>query len=150
MPITQIVYFLNVIIMKRKFLFVATGIAFLISCGSGDDKTAEKKNEHPSVSAPAPAAPTDNSENPDYQKGLALVGKSGCLSCHAVADQVNGPAYRDIAAKYAGASDTIVGHLAKKVLSGGMGVWGEIPMPAQPVTEPDAEAMVKYILLLKQ
>jgi cytochrome c len=131
--------------MKRKFLLVAAGIAFLVSCGSDGNKSAEaKKDEHPSISAP------DNSDNPDYQKGLALVGKSGCLSCHAVADKVNGPAYREIANKYAGTSDTIVGHLAKKILSGGYGVWGEIPMPAQPVEEADAQAMVKYILLLKQ
>jgi cytochrome c len=131
--------------MKRKFLLVAAGIAFLISCGSDGSKSAEaKKDEHPSVSAP------DKSENPDYQKGLALVGKSACLGCHAVADKVQGPAYRDIANKYASASDTIVGHLAKKILNGGTGVWGEIPMPAQPVTQADAEAMVKYILLLKQ
>ena|ERR1044071_904271 len=131
--------------MLRKFLFVTAAAAFLISCGGGDGKTADaKKDEQASVS------PLDNSGNPDYSKGLALVGKSGCLTCHAVNDKVNGPAYRDIADKYASQPDSIVGHLARKIVSGGEGVWGEVPMPPQPVTQEDAEAMVKYIRLLKK
>lgn len=131
--------------MRRFLVPLSLTITILAACNSGD-KSTEKKEDKPAV-----AATDDPTTNPDYQKGIDLVGKNGCFSCHAVADKVNGPAYRDIANKYAGASDTIVPHLAKKIIEGGTGVWGEIPMIAHPaVSQADAEAMVKYVLLLKK
>jgi cytochrome c len=136
--------------MLRKFLFATAITTLLISCGSNDKPAGAKTNEQPSISAPDNSEKLDNSENPDYQKGLALVGKSGCLTCHAVNDKIQGPSYRDIAEKYKNEPDTIVRHLASKIVVGGSGVWDEIPMPAQPVTQEEAEAMVKYIMLLKK
>lgn len=76
----------------------------------------------------------------------ALATKQGCLACHAVASRVMGPAYRDVAAKYAkqpGAEDQLV----TSIRQGGSGKWGEFPMPPQPnVSEADARKLAKWIL----
>lgn len=73
-----------------------------------------------------------------------------CKTCHQIDTKITGPSFREIADKYAGYPDTIVAHLADKVITGGMGVWGEIPMTNHPgLKKEDAEAIVKYILLLK-
>jgi cytochrome c len=128
----------------RRLMIVLLSLALFAACNS-DSKPEEKKEEAPA------AAPEDITKNPDYQKGLGLISNNGCFACHSVADKINGPSYRDVANKYAGYPDTIVAHLAKKILTGGSGVWGETPMIAHPaVSQADAEAMVKYVLLLKK
>jgi len=97
------------------------------------------------------AEETDITKNPDYQNGLELVTKSDCFTCHKIDEALVGPAYRDVANKYANLPDTIVTHLAHKVIGGGGGVWAEVPMTPHPaLSEADAEAMVKYVLLLKK
>ena len=94
---------------------------------------------------------SDLSNNPDYQKGVALIGQSDCLTCHKIEEKLQGPSYRDVANKYASLPDTIVTHLAGKIIKGGSGVWGEVPMTPHPaLSEEDAKSMVKYILLLKK
>jgi cytochrome c len=114
--------------------------ALSIACGgSGSNKTEKEK---PAV--------TDITKHPDYQAGLSLVAKNRCLTCHAIDQLVTGPAYREIANKYASYPDTIVSHLAKKVIHGGNGVWGQVYMTPNNVTQEDAETMVRYILLLKK
>ena len=113
------------------FLFTA--------CGSSDSKQKVETNEN------------DITTNPDYQKGLALVSKDNCFTCHKIDEPLTGPPYREVAKKYAGMPDTIVTYLAHKVISGGSGNWGSIFMLPHPnLSEQDAEAMVKYILLLKK
>lgn len=78
-----------------------------------------------------------------------LAQKKNCLACHAVDKKVLGPAYKEIAAKYVGQKDA-VDKLAAKVQKGGVGVWGNIPMPANPqVTEAEAKQLVQWILTLK-
>jgi cytochrome c len=78
-----------------------------------------------------------------------LAKAKNCLACHSVANKVVGPAYKDVAAKYAGqkgAEDKLV----KKVIHGGSGAWGAIPMPANAqVNEAEAHTLVKWILSLK-
>ena len=80
---------------------------------------------------------------------LELAKQKNCLACHSVDKKVLGPAYKDVAAKYAndpGAEE----RLAKKVREGGTGVWGKNVMPANPkVTEAEAHSLVKWILSLK-
>lgn len=77
---------------------------------------------------------------------LDLAKKNNCLTCHQVDKKLVGPAYQDIAKKYAG-NKTAVKTLAAKLKHGGKGVWGEIPMPPNPaLKEADAEALVKWIL----
>jgi|SRR5450432_3085982 len=79
-----------------------------------------------------------------------LAQKKNCLACHAVGQKVIGPAYKDVAAKYAGQADAVP-KLTQKVLKGGAGVWGAVPMPANPqVNEAEAKQLVQWILTLKQ
>ncbi|MDP9044975.1 MAG: c-type cytochrome [Pseudomonadota bacterium] len=78
-----------------------------------------------------------------------LAQKKNCMACHQVDKKVLGPAFRDVAAKYAGQPDA-ASTLAAKVMKGGAGVWGNIPMPANPqVSEADARLLVGWILTLK-
>ncbi len=126
-----------------KKIFISTmALSFLVACGgSGGEKKEEKKE--PGTEA------TDVSSNPDYQKGVAILAKNDCLTCHKVDEVLTGPSYRDVANKYAG-SDTAVAYLASKIISGGNGVWGNTPMvPHAGISKEDAESLAKYILLLK-
>jgi cytochrome c len=78
-----------------------------------------------------------------------LAQKKNCLACHAVDKKVVGPAYKEVAAKYAGQKDA-VDKLSAKVMKGGSGVWGNIPMPANPqVTDAEAKQLVQWILTQK-
>jgi cytochrome c len=79
----------------------------------------------------------------------AMAKKYNCLACHAVDHKVLGPAYKDVAKKYAGQKDAEA-KLVQKVEKGGSGVWGNIPMPPNSsVPDADVKALVKWILSLK-
>ena len=76
----------------------------------------------------------------------ALAEKHGCLGCHAAAAKLVGPAYRDVAAKYAGDTNASA-VLAQSIRNGGSGKWGEIPMPPQKqVSETEAKKLSRWIL----
>ncbi len=123
----------------KKTIFLLAVIAAIASCGSNETKPAVTDNKT-----------TDLSTNPDYQKGLDLVGKSDCFTCHKVTEASTGPAYTLVAKKYAG-QPGIVDTLAQKIMKGGSGNWGTIPMVAHPtISEEDAKAMAKYVLTLNQ
>ena len=75
-----------------------------------------------------------------------LAKAKNCLACHASDKKVVGPAYQEVAAKYAKDKDA-PGKLAKKIREGGVGVWGQIPMPANPqVSEAEAATLAKWVL----
>jgi cytochrome c len=79
----------------------------------------------------------------------ALATKKNCMACHAVATKLVGPAYKDVAAKYAGDKGA-ADKLAAKVIKGGSGAWGAIPMPANPqVSEAEAKTLVAWVLSQK-
>ncbi len=81
--------------------------------------------------------------NPDLAKA------KNCMACHAVGSKLVGPAYKDVAAKYAGQKDA-ENKLVTKVMKGGSGTWGAIPMPANPqVSEAEARTLVKWVLAQK-
>jgi len=78
-----------------------------------------------------------------------LAQKKNCMACHAMDKKQVGPAYKEVAAKYAGQKDA-VDKLSQKVLKGGSGVWGAVPMPANPqVSEAEAKQLVQWILTVK-
>ncbi len=80
--------------------------------------------------------------------GLDLAKAKNCMACHAVASKLVGPAYKDVAAKY-GQKDAEA-KLVAKVMKGGSGAWGAVPMPANPqVTEAETHTLVKWVLSQK-
>ncbi len=78
-----------------------------------------------------------------------LAQKKTCMACHAVDRKIVGPAYKDVAAKYAGQREAVE-VLAIKIVKGGSGVWGAVPMPANPqVSATEARALAIWVLGLK-
>ena len=79
----------------------------------------------------------------------ALATAKNCMACHAVDKKVVGPAYKDVAAKYAKQKDA-ADMLATKIIKGGSGVWGPVPMPANAQVSPaEAKKLASWILTLK-
>lgn len=79
----------------------------------------------------------------------ALATAKNCMACHAVDKKLLGPSYKDVAAKYAGQKDA-VDKLAVKIMKGGSGAWGAIPMPANAqVNEAEAKKLAAWILTTK-
>ncbi len=120
----------------NKIILILSVTAALYACGGGSS------NSSTGSSAAA-------SSNPDADKGLALVGKSDCFGCHKVKETSVGPAYNKVAQKYE-ATEANISTLAEKVMKGGSGNWGTVPMAGHPnISKEDAELMVKYVLSLK-
>ncbi len=78
-----------------------------------------------------------------------LAQKKSCLACHATDKKLVGPSYKDVAAKYAGQKDAAA-KLAEKIQKGGVGNWGQIPMPANPqVSADEAKTLAAWVLSIK-
>ena len=82
------------------------------------------------------------------QADEALAKAKNCMSCHAVDKKLVGPAYKEVAAKYKGDKGAVA-TLAAKVKAGGKGVWGQIPMPPNNVTDDEAKKLVTWVLAQK-
>lgn len=80
---------------------------------------------------------------------LALAQAKNCMACHAVDKKLVGPAYKEVAAKYA-SDKTAADKLAVKIMKGSQGVWGPVPMPANPqVSEAEAKKLASWVLTQK-
>ena len=124
----------------RKFIVLFLLAAMVESCSDNKPVTATPKKE----------TTPDLSSNPDYKKGLDLVAKSDCFTCHKPAEAFVGPAYTAVAQKYAGQPE-ITDTLAQRIIKGSSGHWGQTPMTAhENLSMDDARAMVKYVLSLNQ
>ncbi len=78
-----------------------------------------------------------------------LAQKKSCLACHATDKKLVGPSYKEVAAKYEGQKDAAA-LLAEKIQKGGVGVWGQIPMPANPqVSAAEAKTLAAWVLSIK-
>ena len=78
-----------------------------------------------------------------------MAQKKNCMACHATDKKLIGPSYKDVASKYAGQKDA-ADKLAQKILKGGSGVWGAVPMPANPqVSEAEAKQLAAWVLTVK-
>lgn len=128
-------------------------VTMLVSCGNGDSASSGESTEakRGTANTTAATAVNDPSQDPVYKKGLGLVAKSDCLTCHKIDEKLVGPSYRSVAEKYTGAPNDVIAALAQKIIKGGVGNWGNVPMLAHPtLSQDDAETMVRYILLLKK
>jgi len=77
-----------------------------------------------------------------------LAQKKNCMTCHSLQNKIVGPAYKDVAAKYAKDKDAVK-KLSEKIIKGGSGAWGPVPMPANAVTPAEAETLAKWVLTIK-
>ncbi|HRP31522.1 MAG TPA: c-type cytochrome [Agriterribacter sp.] len=137
----------------KKTAAILSIVAAFYACSSG--QTEPKKpisvNMNPQIGDALPkatvAAPAGGGAAAPAKDGKALIAGSDCLACHQETSKLVGPSYADVAKKYKAAD---IPHLVKKIIDGGSGAWGEIPMSPHPTVSPeDAEAMVKYILTIK-
>jgi cytochrome c len=117
----------------------------LISCGS---KTEKKEGDDDAYDAYETAEPKKQSSSELIAQGQALVNQSDCKTCHHLTNKLIGPAHQEVAKKYEFTRANI-SMLADKIINGGSGNWGEIPMTAHPdLSRGDAEKMAMYVLSL--
>jgi len=129
--------------MKKLFVGILA-LAAIYSCNNSSETKASDATKSADTAATTNAAPSAENE-----KAINLIAQSDCLTCHKVDEKTTGPAYRDVANKYEN-NDATVALLAEKVIKGGKGNWGEIPMTPHPnLSEADAKEMVKYVLSLR-
>ena len=151
----------------KKVLFTMVIAAGLYACGGGEETTEEKKPisnaATEEVATPAMGEAPAKAEEPSKEEpakeepkavakkdGKALIAGSDCRTCHKDDSKLIGPAYQDVAKKYENNAKNVK-MLAEKVLQGGQGNWGEIPMAGHPnLSIEDASAMVEYILSMKK
>lgn len=127
----------------KKITYLLGCLTFaLASCGSPDSSKTE--------TAATGENPTATAETGTVHKGKQLIDKSDCLGCHNETTKVIGPAYVAVAEKYPN-TELNVDELADKIIRGGEGVWGDVPMTPHPdLSKEDAKEMVNYILSLKK
>ncbi len=131
--------------MKKVFIII-TSLLIITSCGDSSTETKETDKKSEDIVAAAPAVET---KDPEVEKGLGLVAKSDCFTCHKLTEASIGPAYSVIAAKYQGQAN-IIDSLAQKIIKGGSGVWGTVPMTPHPqLSNEDAKTMAHYVMSIK-
>lgn len=94
--------------------------------------------------ATAPAAPAATAATAAAAAPTALLSKHACSGCHAVDGKLVGPSFREVAVKQGNRPDALA-YLAGKIRSGGVGVWGQVPMPPQSLPDDDAKAIARWL-----
>lgn len=126
----------------KKYVLISAFL-FALSCGKSETESQVESNvmlEEPALSP--------KKEDSGKHDGLALIEGADCLTCHKTDEKLIGPSYQEVANKY---TDADIDMLANKIIDGGQGVWGEIPMtPHAGMSKENAKKMVEYILTLKK
>ena len=129
----------------KKILFVLTACT-MMACGGSNEK--EKTYESVESLAERDLTPEPAQTEPQAE-GADLIASSDCVACHKVDEKLIGPAYKDVATRYE-PNDTTITFLANKIIKGGAGNWGDIPMTPHPqLSEEQAAKMARYILSLE-
>ena len=113
--------------------------ACIISCGgnSGKDTTTTSTTK-------------EEVKDPEAAKGLELITRSDCFTCHKLTEKNIGPAYADVAKKYKTLNDATMDSIVTQIMKGGKGKWGNVPMMPHPaITKEDAQLMAHYIMSIK-
>jgi cytochrome c len=130
--------------MKKIYsLTLAAVVAlFILACGSKKEKTNAEDYGTPKEEVATPAT------SDAIAQGESLVKASDCKTCHHPTNKIIGPPHTEVAKKYE-FNEANVKMLAQKIIKGGSGVWGQIPMtPHADLSEADAEKMARYVLSL--
>lgn len=127
---------------KPKWSLLFTALTILILANNSFAQTKKKI-----APVKKPASTVASAE--DILAGKALIQRSDCVACHKTDVKLVGPGFLQVAKKYPATEDNYTS-LAYKIISGGTGVWGQVPMsPHSTLSQLDAKKMVKYILSLK-
>lgn len=130
--------------MKPLTKYVSCTVIVVTVAVAGTFAQTGKKSSIPPKKATSPTVPVA-----ELEAGKALIQKSDCMACHKTDVKLVGPAFIEVAKKYP-AKDSNYDLIASKIIKGGSGVWGQIPMsPHASLSQPDAKKMAKYILSLK-
>ncbi len=135
----------------KKILVVFGICSVIFACNSGEksESTSDTSSQSAVVEQAAPDTSAAAGLSVSSATGEKLISGSDCLTCHKVDTKLVGPAYIDVANKYS-PTEANIQMLVDKIIKGGSGVWGEIPMaPHATISNADATEMVKYILSLK-
>ena len=125
--------------MKKVLIILA--MASVMACGGKKEST--NTEEYASQDNKPKASSADQ-----IAEGKTLVDASDCKTCHHATNKIIGPSHTDVAKKY-DFTEANVKLLATKIIQGGQGVWGEIPMTAHvDITNENAEKMARYVLSL--
>jgi cytochrome c len=134
--------------MKKVFVFIALASIASFTTTSCGSKKEEAKTEATEDDSEDLAEPKKESADDLIAQGQALVDGSDCKTCHHPVNKIIGPSHAEVAKKYEFTQANVT-LLAGKIISGGSGVWGEIPMsPHGDITKADAEKMAMYVLSL--
>ena len=129
--------------MKKFIMGCALAVA-VVACSKKEVNEGKESN----VMLPEPKVEEVDSTAAGKHEGLALIEGADCLTCHKNDTKLVGPSYEEVAAKY---TEADIDMLADKIINGGQGNWGEIPMtPHAGMSKENAKKMVEYILTLKK
>ncbi len=137
--------------MKNALVF-GFAISMLVSCSKSESTSIPDHSNVSVTSTPEPVVKKDSLGDlaKNIDEGKTLVEGADCMTCHQIGEKLIGPSYLDIAGKYENNAKNIE-MLAGKIINGGSGVWGSVPMSAHPGMSPEnAKKMVGYILSLKK
>jgi len=132
--------------IKKTIHFIfATALLSIVAISSYGQMTGNKtKKPTKKLSTSKPVVPTT-----ELAEGQALIAKSDCSACHKPDAKLIRPAYNAISEKYTATEANYI-QLSNKVIKGGSGVWGEIPMPPHPsLSNAEAKKMIQYILSVR-
>lgn len=128
--------------MKNIFSIFAIAL-ILTACGSKETKSTESED----FGTPDESSSTTAGGADAITQGEALVKASDCKTCHAKDKKIIGPSHDDVAKKYDFTAANVK-LLAGKIINGGSGVWGDVPMTAHDIPQDQAEKMARYVLSL--
>ncbi len=112
---------------------------------------AQEPAQEQAAEKPKEEAPQGGGMQPvavSAEEAQALLNQKGCLACHDINAKKVGPAFKEVAAKYAGQADAVA-TLVNSITKGSTGKWGSIPMPPQPLKQEEAQKVASWILTLK-
>jgi cytochrome c len=134
--------------MKKLYILIVLITASWTFTSCGEKKAEDKKEGEEEYSDYEKAEPKKDSDEDLIKQGQALVDQSDCKTCHHATNKIVGPPHADVAKKYEFTKANI-SLLAGKIIQGGSGVWGDIPMtPHADISKADAEKMAMYVLSL--
>ncbi len=135
--------------MKKTIAPMVIIALFSLCTGCGSKKEAATENKPKEEEIAPTETPTETAPSGDaISMGEALVKASDCKTCHHPVNKLIGPPHMDVAKKYEFTTANVE-MLAQKIIKGGSGVWGQVPMTPHPtISQGDAEKMARYVLSL--